>query len=284
MYYLMIKEIEQTGLKYLCKRKQSRKSDDHISYKGSGKLWRRILNAHPEYTIKTTVLGLYDRDDLYKYGLYYSNLYKIVESDDWANLMPEQGDGGITHANTHPYINEATGDITYRTECPINYRPYYNKQRPCRVIHNPETGQIKKITPSAATPPGWQDGGMKGKFSYGPRKNQTRVYHNGQRKIYVKIGDTVPDGFVPGVHYPGITKDRIGCHNPYTLEKRYLLPGEPIPPGFVKGLLPTTGLRIECPQGKFDSIAGCMRATGLTRYAIEGKLKDDPRWRKIKER
>lgn len=283
MYYLMIKEIEQTGLKYLCKRKQYTDPLDHIKYKGSGKLWRRILDAHPEYTIKTTVLGLYDKPDLAKYGLYYSNLYNVVESKDWANLTPEIGAGGQTHKGTHPYIHEETGYIVYRSECPDGYKPFFNKQQPSRVIHNPITGEIKKIAPYDTTPDGWIAGGVKGKFSYGPRKGQTKVYHNGRKKIYVKHGDPVPDGFVPGVYYEGITKGRIGCYNPTTLEKRYIRKGEAMPEGFVKGLPPTTGKKLSTPYGVFDSISKCMDSTKLTRYAIERKINQEPEWFYIKD-
>lgn len=279
----MIKEIEQTGLKYLCKRKQYKDPFDHINYKGSGKLWRRILNAHPEYTIKTTVLGLYDRDDLIKYGLYYSNLYNIVESSEWANLMPEVGDGGQTHKGTHPFKHKETGSIIYRTECPEGYEPFFNKQKETRVIHNPRTGEIKKINPLEPTPVGWADGGPKGRFSYGPKKGQTKVYHNGEQKIYVKHGDPVPEGFVPGVHYEGITKGRVGCHNPVTLEKRYIHKGEELPQGFVMGLFPTTGKKISTPYGIFDSVAKCMETTNLTRYAIECKIKKEDDWFYIKD-
>jgi hypothetical protein len=279
----MIKEIEQTGLKYLCKRKQYPDPTDHIKYKGSGKLWRRVLNAHPEYTIKTTVLGVYDKDDLVKYGLHYSNLYNIVDSDEWANLMPECGDGGQTHKGTHPYRHKETGQIVYRHDCPEGYELFFNKQNKTRVIHNPKTGEIKKVNPLDPTPAGWKNGGVKGKFSYGPRKGQTKVYHNGKKKIYVKHGDLIPEGFVPGVHYEGITKGRIGCHNPITLEKKYIRNGEKIPDGFVVGLFPTTGKKLSTPYGVFESVAKCMEATNLTRYAITCKIKTDNNWFYIKD-
>jgi hypothetical protein len=283
MYYLMIKEIEQTGLKYLCKRRKTKNPQDHINYVGSGKLWRRILNAHPEYTIKTTVLGLYDKTDLAKYGLYYSKMWNIVESKEWANLMPEVGDGGITHKNTHPYKNIKTGKIVFKKKCPKGYVPYANTQKPSRVIHNPITGQIRKINPSEPTPEGWQDGGIKGKFSYGPKKNQTKVYHNGRRKIYVKKGEPVPHGFVPGIHYEGTTKGRIGCHNPITKEKRYINPNDTLPDGFIRGLLPTTGKKLQTPFGIFDSVSKCMEYTKLTRHAIQSRIKNDSTWFYIKD-
>ena len=278
MYYLMVKEIEQTGLKYLCKRKQYKDPMDHLKYTGSGKLWRRILKAHPEYTIKTTVLGLYDKDDLLKYGLYYSKLWNVVESKEWANLMEEKGDGGITHTGTHPYSHNETGIIVYRTECPEGYTPFFNTQKKTRIVHNPITGEIKKIPPTDPTPNGWGNGGLKGRFAYGPRKGQTKVYHNGNNKIYIKHGEPIPEGFVPGLHYEGITKGRIGCYNPITLEKRYIHKDDILPEGFIFGGIPTTGKKLSTPYGVFDSIAKCMKNTNLTRYAIECKIKQDNEW------
>ena len=283
MYYLMIKEIEQTGVKYLCKRKQYKDPLDHIKYKGSGKLWRRLLRAHPEYTIKTTVLGLYDKEDLVKYGMYYSNLYNIVESTEWANLIPEVGDGGQTHRGTHPYQNIITGNVVYRTKCPKGHVPFHRKQKETRVIHNKMTGEIKRIHPSDSTPNGWADGGAKGKFLYGPRKGETKVYHNGKRKIYVKHGDVIPEGFMPGIHCKGSTKGRIGCYNAVTLEKCYVDKNELVPEGFIIGLPPTTGKKLSTPFGIFESVAKCMVATNLTRYTIERKIKQEDDWFYIKE-
>jgi hypothetical protein len=162
-------------------------------------------------------------------------------------------------------------------------RKFFNTQKETRVIHNPSTGKIKKMHPLDKTPNGWVDGGVKGKFSYGPLKGQTKVYHNGSKKIYVKHGEVVPDGFVPGVHYEGITKGRIGCHNPITLEKRYLRKGEIFPDGFVVGLIPTTGKKLSSPHGVFNSVAQCIAVTKLTRYAIECKIKQDAKWFYIKD-
>lgn len=282
-YYLMIKEIEQTGLKYLCKRKQCKDLTEHLRYKGSGKLWRRILKAHPEYTIKTTVIGLYNKQDLKKYGTYYSNLYDIVKSEDWANLIPEVGDGGQTHKGTHPFKNKESGSIVYRTECPEGHELFFNSQKETRVIHNPTTGKMRKIPPTDSTPEGWVDGGIKGKFQYGPRKGQTKVYNNGEHKIYVKHGDSIPEGYVSGLHYEGTTRGRVACYDPITLEKKYLLKDESLPEGFIIGLPPTTGKKLSTPYGIFESVAKCMLATNLTRYAICNKIAKENDWFYIKE-
>lgn len=93
-YYLMIKTINQSGVRYLCKCKDDK---DHIAYKGSGVFWWRLLKAHPEYTLTTTVLGHYATNELLREaGIYYSNLYNVVQSKEWANCVVEMGDGGDT--------------------------------------------------------------------------------------------------------------------------------------------------------------------------------------------
>lgn len=86
---LMIKEHLDTKMKYLC---YSRR-DDYDVYQGSGTYWKRHLRKHG-VNIKTTVIGCYDtKEELSERGRFYSELYNVVESPDWANLRPEEGDG-----------------------------------------------------------------------------------------------------------------------------------------------------------------------------------------------
>jgi hypothetical protein len=282
MYYLMIKEIEQTGMKYLCKRKVYDDPNDHIKYKGSGKLWNRILKAHPEYTLRTTVLGTYDNQDLKKYGLYYSNLYDVVNSSEWANLMPEAGDGGKTHSGTHPYINELTGKVVFRVQCPEGYVPYKKeKKEKVQVIHSTQTKKIRRIPADQHVPEGWEKGGLKNIYSYGPKKG-TKVYNNGRTKIYLDDEDTIPEGFVPGFNHEGSTKNRVGCYNPLTLEKKYICSENDLPSGFVLGLPPTTGKPISTPYGIFNSVAECMKELNLTRHQVYVNIEKLEDWFYIK--
>jgi len=92
-YHLMIKEAVGLGIKYLCK---CGDYTNPMTYKGSGTYWRRIIKKHnPE--IKTTILGYYEtKESLRTAGEYYSELYDVVKSREWANLIPEIGDGGST--------------------------------------------------------------------------------------------------------------------------------------------------------------------------------------------
>lgn len=92
MHYLMIKKCMNTGLKYLCKTSGTK---DPSIYKGSGVRWLNHIKKHNSYII-TCIIGEYKtKEELKEAGLYYSKLFNVVESNDWANLTEEKGDGGL---------------------------------------------------------------------------------------------------------------------------------------------------------------------------------------------
>lgn len=91
--YLYIKESPK-GLKYLGKTTQ-----DPFLYLGSGLIWKRHIkkNKFDFNDIKTVILlESFDKNEIKKMGLYYSKIYNVVNEDNWANLRPENGDGGDT--------------------------------------------------------------------------------------------------------------------------------------------------------------------------------------------
>jgi hypothetical protein len=91
VYKLYVKE-SPLGLKYLGVTK-----NDPIEYLGSGLLWQRHLKKHKlkSKNIKTKVLlETENKNELIKKGIYFSNLFNVVESDEWANLKVESGEGG----------------------------------------------------------------------------------------------------------------------------------------------------------------------------------------------
>lgn len=95
--YLYIKE-SPLGLKYL-----GITTYNPYSYMGSGKYWKRHLKAHEFILkdIKTTVVAQSkNRAELRDVAIHYSNLWGIVESKEWANLVKESVDGsiGLTHS------------------------------------------------------------------------------------------------------------------------------------------------------------------------------------------
>jgi hypothetical protein len=90
MIYLYLKTHNATGLKYLGKTI----SNDPYSYQGSGKVWKRHIKKHG-YDVTTEILcETTDPVKLKEVGIFYSNLWNIVESKEFANIIPEMGDGG----------------------------------------------------------------------------------------------------------------------------------------------------------------------------------------------
>jgi len=88
--YLYKKTHRITGLMYLGK---TTAKDPH-SYSGSGKYWKAHLNKHG-FDYETEILKeCVTNDEVKQWGEYYSELWNIVESSDWANLKSESGDGG----------------------------------------------------------------------------------------------------------------------------------------------------------------------------------------------
>jgi len=93
MITLYVKTHKVTGLKYLGKTEQ-----DPFKYLGSGKRWKRELNKYGK-DIQTEIL--FQSDDILQIkeqGLYYSKLWDVVNSPNWANFIEENGSGGDTSA------------------------------------------------------------------------------------------------------------------------------------------------------------------------------------------
>ena len=98
MFYLMIKTHNKTGLKYLCK---CSNRDPH-KYKGSGVYWKRHLKEHGSDIMTEVVFQTEDLNEFNAVCLKYSKDLNVKSSDEWANLIEENGlDGGTTHNN--PY-------------------------------------------------------------------------------------------------------------------------------------------------------------------------------------
>ena len=95
--YIYVKQAP-SGLMYLGKTVKNIK-DNPNCYIGSGEYWKAHLKKY-SYTykdIKTWILHeTEDNEDLINTGRYYSQLWNVVESDQWANLKEEDGTGGDT--------------------------------------------------------------------------------------------------------------------------------------------------------------------------------------------
>lgn len=98
MIYLYVKTHKKTGLRYLGKTKNKNPE----KYPGSGKYWKRHLSKHGNDVSTNILLESEDKEEIRKWGKYYSDLWNVVESKGWANLVEECGDGGDT-SSTEAY-------------------------------------------------------------------------------------------------------------------------------------------------------------------------------------
>jgi hypothetical protein len=91
--YLYIK-ISPLGLNYLGKT-----TKNPYKYKGSGIVWTRHLSTHniSSNDIETRVIySTSDKKQFSEYALKVSNKLNVVNSENWANLTNEEGQGGDT--------------------------------------------------------------------------------------------------------------------------------------------------------------------------------------------
>ena len=92
-YKLMVKTHKITGLKYLCMTTKK----DWNAYKGSGHYWKSHINTHGiEHVITDLIFESDDHNEFKKKCLEVSNQLNVVNSTEFANLMPETGQlGGV---------------------------------------------------------------------------------------------------------------------------------------------------------------------------------------------
>lgn len=84
--YLYVKTHRKTGIKYLGKT-----SKNPFKYLGSGINWLIHIKEYGK-DISTEILKeCSSNEELSKWGRYYSDLWKVAESDEWANKIPETG-------------------------------------------------------------------------------------------------------------------------------------------------------------------------------------------------
>lgn len=103
MIYLYVKTHNVTGLKYLGKTIK-----DPMKYRGSGLRWVRHIKEHG-YDVTTEIIHASDdKEEFRKTALYYSRLWNIVKSDEWANMTEEEGQGGNTWDKKGRFISEET--------------------------------------------------------------------------------------------------------------------------------------------------------------------------------
>lgn len=92
--YLYVKTHNVTGLKYLG---MTRK--DPCQYSGSGKYWKQHLRKHG-INLTTDILLKTDNEIEFKEtAMFFSNLWDVEESAEWANCKPEEGQGNSSETS-----------------------------------------------------------------------------------------------------------------------------------------------------------------------------------------
>lgn len=89
IYYLYVKTHTVTGLKYLGQTKSN-----PFSYLGSGITWVEHLKEHGKHINTEILKECKTKKELKYWGKYYSNLWNVVKSAEWANRVIEAGAGG----------------------------------------------------------------------------------------------------------------------------------------------------------------------------------------------
>jgi hypothetical protein len=92
--FLYIKQHNKTGLKYFGKT-----TEDPYTYTGSGLHWKNHLRKHGNDVSTIWVKEFTDPTKLSEYALNFSKENDIVESKEWANLIPENGFDGAPAGN-----------------------------------------------------------------------------------------------------------------------------------------------------------------------------------------
>lgn len=176
---LYIKTHNKTGLKYLGHTKQ-----DPSIYPGSGVRWKQHLRKHGNDVTTEVLVECETEAEIKRWGLYYSNLWNVVESEEWANLMPEEGQKGPGLPKGVVFSKEHIQKLAEknRARAATGYNPFRGKKhRKESMTKRTETRRIRGIKPT-----------FTGKG--------TRWFTNGKEDRMCFIA---PAGF-----YPGRTKNR----------------------------------------------------------------------------
>lgn len=129
--YLYIKQHSITGLKYFGKTTQN-----PYKYQGSGTYWTHHIKKHGKKYIKTIwVSDLYYDTSISEIALHFSIENNIVESDDWANLIFENGlDGSAVNSKGKNCSEETKIKISIANKG----KSAWNKGKP-----SPKNGELR---------------------------------------------------------------------------------------------------------------------------------------------
>lgn len=102
--WLYVKQHRITKLKYFGK---TISADPYI-YEGSGKIWKNHINKHGRDHIETLWTHKFDNEpDIREFAIAFSEIFDIVNSEEWANIVVENGTDGGYRFNNHLKILNA---------------------------------------------------------------------------------------------------------------------------------------------------------------------------------
>lgn len=91
MIYLYVKQHSITGLKYFGKTYYT----DPYKYKGSGTYWKKHIKKYGRHYVETLNVWQFEcPEECSKFATKFSAENNIVESNEWANLITENGRDG----------------------------------------------------------------------------------------------------------------------------------------------------------------------------------------------
>lgn len=127
MIYLYVKTHNKTGLKYLGKT-----TKNPYTYKGSGTYWLRHIKIHG-YDVSTEIIFQSENlEEVKNKGIYYSNIWNVVESTDWANLIVETASGGDTSSLIDYKSRNSTNIFKYGVHCVFQSDKIIDKMKETR--------------------------------------------------------------------------------------------------------------------------------------------------------
>ena len=142
--WLYIKQHSVTGLKYFGK--TTRSYEKMLKYTGSGKRWLNHIKSHGKDKVITPWCHLYtDRETLVEEALSFSKYHNIEFSNEWANLVPENGlwgsgsvKGSKRSKETCKNIGDSRKGSKWSEESKKNFK------KPKSPEHNRTLGEIRK--------------------------------------------------------------------------------------------------------------------------------------------
>lgn len=196
LYSLYVKTHLKTGLKYLGFTEQ-----DPFTYKGSGTRWNNHIKIHGNDVWTNVIYQTEIKENIKPMGIYYSDLWDVTNSEQWANLKPEEGQGGsiqhtpeaiekIKKARTKQIITKQT-KIKFSERC--SKSKWFNNGLEERfTIHCPSGWNIGRLYSPIGK-----------KLKVKSKLKNTLYYNDGIKNYRVKPEDAKPEwkiGMVPRKH------------------------------------------------------------------------------------